>query len=320
MNIIQSPRIIDYCHLLLLGAIWGSTFIAIDIAIENLNAIQVSLFRIFLAAIVLIPIAFYKKHPFPRDKKIWLYIALTAVLNNAIPFSLIAWGQQHINSSTAAIILACGPFTTLILGHLFTKDERITPMKFLGIVLGFLGVWILFSQELMSNNDLSFYGKISIFLASCCYVISGFLIKKMSHTSPLVCSSCMFMVSTCLLLPLVFSQPLPSLHSLGSSLYAIIFLALIPTAAASLLRVRLIQKVGMQFISQVSFIIPLFAIFWSLLIFNEVPKESTWHAFSLIFVGLLINKIQKKKFTKKFFFRKIIFLKVFFKEFKIPIM
>jgi len=319
MNIIQSPKFIDYCHLLLLGAIWGSAFIAIDIAIENLNAIQISLFRIFLAAVVLLPIIFYKKHKFPRDKKIWFYITLTAVLNNAIPFSLIAWGQQHINSSTAAIILACGPFTTLIVGHLFTKDERITTTNFFGIMLGFLGVWILFSQDLISNNDLSFYGKTSVFLASCCYVISGFLIKKITRTSPLVCSSCMFMISTCLLLPFVFSQPLPSFSSLGSSLYAIIFLALVPTAAASLLRVRLIQKVGMQFISQVSFIIPLFAIFWSLLIFNEIPKDSTWYAFSLIIVGLLINKTHKNKFTKNLFYKKIIFLKETFKEFKIPI-
>ena len=316
MNTIQSPKIIDYCHLILLGAIWGSAFIAIEIAITNLNAIQVSLFRIFLAGIFLFPIVLYKKQKFPRNKKIWFYISLTAILNNAIPFCLIGWGQQYINSGTAAIILACGPFTTLIIGYLFTKDEKMTLIKFIGIVFGFIGVFVLFSQDLIIKNDLSLLGKISVFLASCCYVISGFLIKKITNTSPLVCSSSMFFVSSCVLFPFVLSQPLPNFENIEHSLYAIIFLAIIPTASASLLRVNLIQRVGMHFISQVSYLIPMFAIIWSVLIFNEVPKESTWYAFLLIIIGLSLHKIKKQKFQKKYFLKKIIFFRPYFKSIK----
>jgi len=316
MKTIRSPIFVDYVHLLLLGAMWGSTFIAIEIAITNLSTLQVSLFRIMLAFIFLLPIVFYKKYKIPNDKKTWFYICITAVLNNAIPFSLISWSQQHISSGTAAIILACGPFTTLIIGHLFTRDEKITMIKFLGIIFGFLGVFIIFFQDVIIRNDLSLLAKYAVFLASCCYVISGFMIRKLSKISAVVCSSCMFFASSCMLAPLVLSQPLPNLYNLGNSLYAIIFLAIIPTASASLLRINLIQKVGMHFISQVSYLIPIFALIWGFLFFQELPETSTWFAFSLIILGLSMSKIKRIKNLKKIKIKIIIFSRDTFKAFR----
>ena len=292
MKVIQSPKVIDYIHLLILGAIWGSAFIAIEIAIENLTALQVAMFRILLAGLFLVPFVLYKREKIPTNKKIWFYIFITALLNNAIPFSLISFAQQHINSGTAAIILACGPFTTLIIGHIFTKDEKMSFTKLFGVILGFSGVFILFSQDIIIQNDLSLMGKFSVFLASCCYVISGFLIRKLTTISPLVCSCCMFFSSAIMMSPFVFSMQIPDFNNIGNSLYAIIFLAIVPTALASLLRVNLIQRVGMQFVSLVSYLIPLFAIIWSVLFFSQVPKTSTWMAFLFIVLGLLISKIK----------------------------
>ena len=310
MNSIQSPKMIDYIQLTLLGAIWGSAFIAIEIAITNFNAIQVSISRIFLAGIFLLPLVMIKKHKLPRDKVTWFFICITALLNNAIPFSLVSWGQQHINSGTAAIILACGPFTTLLVGHIFTKDEKISTIKLLGIVLGFIGVFILFFQDFIIKDDLSLLGKAAVFLASCCYVVSGFLIRKLTNVSALMCSSCMFFVSTLILLPFILHMPLPNFQNTDNSIYAIIYLAIIPTASASILRVKLIQKVGMQFISQVSYLIPMFAILWAIIFFNEHQKESTWLAFLLIIVGLAISKLKKVNFSKKNKEQKITFSNV----------
>jgi len=102
----------------------------------------------------------------------------------------------------------------------------------------------------------------------------------------------MFFSSAIMMSPFVFSMQIPDFNNIGNSLYAIIFLAIVPTALASLLRVNLIQRVGMQFVSLVSYLIPLFAIIWSVLFFSQVPKTSTWMAFLFIVLGLLISKIK----------------------------
>lgn len=291
-NIIK-PTFIDYLGLIILSAIWGSAFIAIEYSLDGFPPLFIAFGRITIAALFLLIFVFIKKLNFPRDRKTLTILFFVGILNNSIPFYLISWGQQYINPSTASIMLAVGPFITLILSHFITHDEKFTFLKLFGVILGFLGVFILLGDDFINQRHDSLYGEIAMLFATLGYISSGLLLRKISHISTLVCSTSMFTVASISLLPFVFFLPLESIQITSIYIIPLIYLAIIPTALASLIRVRMVQKVGVQFMSQVAYLIPVFAIIWSWIFFNDLPKQSAWIALSLVLLGLFIKKLEK---------------------------
>jgi drug/metabolite transporter (DMT)-like permease len=294
LNTIQEAKNIDYFYLLLLSAIWGSAFVAISFALTDSAPFIIAFGRIFLAALFLTSIVFVKKLSFPRDLKTWRMFVLIGFLNTAIPFYLISWGQQFITPSTAALLLAVGPFIVLIVSHFVTYDEKFTIFKLIGVVFGFFGVFLLLGDDFASGNENSLYGKIAMLIAVIGYISAGFLIRKLSHIPILISSSSMFISASIMMLPFLFFISYDNVTILSYSSLAIIYLAIIPTASALLLRISLVQKVGVQFMSQVSYLIPIFAIFWSWLFFDLLPESIAFVALIFIFSGLFIRKIKLK--------------------------
>lgn len=292
MNNIVSAKAKDVLFLVLLSAIWGSAFLTIEIALNDFSPLLIAFFRIFFASIFMLFLVFYKNLCFPKDFKTLSILFITGILNNAIPFFLISWGQQFINGSTASIMLACGPFITLILAHYITHDEKFTLVKLLGVIFGFIGVFILLRDELVNQRIDAIYAEIAILLSSLGYLSASLLLRKVSHVPVYISSASMFITASLVLLPfIILSEELSSL-SLDYSFLSLIYLALVPTALASIIRINLVQKVGVQFMSQVAYIIPLFAIFWSYVFFNELPKQAALYALIFILLGLFIRKIK----------------------------
>ncbi len=290
MKSIQHPKLIDYISLLLLSAIWGSAFVGIALALDGLSAFMVAFGRISLASIFLLLIVVVKRLSFPRDLKTWSILILIGILNNSMPFYLISWGQQYVTPSTAAVMLAAGPFVALIMSHYVTTDERVTTPKLIGVALGFMGVFILLGDDFLEGNENSLYGKIAMLIAVVGYISSGFLLRKISHVHTIVCSSAMFITATVVMLPFVLVAPMGGLSTGSYSLLAVLYLAIIPTASASLIRIHLVQKVGVQFMSQVAYLIPIFAMLWSWIIFDEIPNQIVIVALGFIFLGLYIQR------------------------------
>ena len=239
-------------------------------------------------------IVYIKKLSFPRDKKTWLLLILIGLTNNAMPFFLISWGQQFISANTASVMLAVGPFVALIMSHFITDDEKITFFKLLGVILGFVGVFILLGDDFLTGQENSLLGKIAMLIAVIGYIISGFLIRRVSHIHTIVCSSTMFITATLMMLPFMFFISFENIAILNISFLVIIYLAIVPTATASLLRINLVQRVGVQFMSQVAYLIPMFAIFWSWIFFDTAPESIVIVALIFIFIGLFIRKFQRK--------------------------
>ncbi len=292
MKTLTIPTFIDYFWLMLLSAIWGSAFVAIEFSLNDFPPFVIAFGRIFLASLFLLFFVFLKRLSFPKDLKTWSILILIGILNNAIPFYLISWGQQYISASTASVMLAVGPFIALILSHYITNDEKFTFLKLFGVILGFVGVFILLGDDFLTGEKKSLYGKIAMLTAVFGYIISGFLIRKISHIHILVCSGSMFMTASVMMFPFVLFVPFESFTILSYPFLAIIYLAVIPTATASLIRINLVQKVGVQFMSQVAYLIPIFAIFWSWVFFDEVPKQIVIAALSFILVGLFMRKLK----------------------------
>lgn len=294
MNNIKTPQLIHYFGLLLLAAIWGSAFIAVEMALTTYDPFIIAFFRITLATLFLLAVMKVKQLHFPHDSKSWTILICVGILNNALPFFLISWGQQYISASTAAIMLAIGPFIALILSHYITHDEKFTLLKLIGVILGFLGVFILLGHDFLNQRHDSLKGELAMLGATLGYIGSGLLLRRVSYLPTVVCSSSMFLTATLAMLPFSFLYDINSHTILNFSLVSVVYLAIFPTALASLIRVRLVQNVGVQFMSQVSYLIPIFAIFWSWVFFKKLPSASAWLALVLILSGLFIRKLEKK--------------------------
>ncbi len=289
---IQSPTSIDYFWLMLLAAIWGSAFVAIEYSLNSFSPFIIAFGRIFLASLFVLFLIFLKGLSFPRDLKTWLILILIGILNNAMPFYLISWGQQYISANTTAVMLAVGPFIALTLTHFITHDEKFTFFKLLGVILGFIGVFILLGDDFLKGDEESLYGKIAMIIAVSGYILSGFLMRKIAHIHILVCSSSMFITASLVMLPFVIFIPFDSFTIFSLPFLSIIYLAIIPTAIASLIRINLVQKVGVQFMSQVAYLIPMFAIFWSWVFLSQTPKQITIVALIFILTGLFIRRVK----------------------------
>ena len=294
MQKIQIPHKSDYFELIILSAIWGSSFLAIDIAIKEVSPFLLAFGRISIAAIFLLFVVFIKKLSFPTDKSTWIVLAIAGIINNAIPFFLISWGQQFINGSTAAIMLSTGPFVALVSSHIITTDEKFSTFKLISVVLGFFGVFVLVGGDALSQNIDAVFGEIAVFCATLGYIGSGLLIRKIAHVNTIVCSASMLVVATIAMYPFIFFENYSNLNINFTSVSTIIYLAIVPTAIASLFRVKMVQRVGVQFMSQVAYIIPLFAIFWTWIFFSKLPTANAWIALVLIMTGLLIRRIKEK--------------------------
>jgi len=288
-NNLSEPEIKDYINLFALSAIWGTAFIGIEIAIRQLEVLEVTFARVFIAFLFLLPFILYKKLSFPKDLKTWVLLSISAILNTAIPFSLINSGQEYISAGMSALMIGFGPFITLILSHIMTNDEKITKYKIYSVILGFIGLVILLGNNVIASNISQLKGQGLVLIASFSYVLSSVIIRKITGVNYLMLSFLMFAVSSLILSPLVLYMYHDYVFELNDSVIAVIYLGILPTAIASIYRVKMVQEVGVGFMSQVSYLIPIFALIWAWLVLNEIPKLIVIIAFVIVLFGLYIR-------------------------------
>jgi len=288
-NTLQKPILKDYINLFTLSAIWGTAFIGIEIAIEQLDIFQVTFGRVIVAFLFLLPFVLYKKTSLPKGKKTWILLIIGALLNTTIPFSLINHGQEYITSGMSALMLGFGPFITLILGQFLTHDEKVSKYKIYSIILGFISLVLLLGDNIFASNILEIKGQGFVLLASLCYALSSLIIRKIIGISYLNISFLMFGISAIILLPIMLIMYPDYIFSINNSSIAIIYLGILPTAIASTYRVKIVQEVGIQFMSQVAYLIPIFAMIWAWFFFGDIPKFITFISLILVLLGLYIR-------------------------------
>ena len=300
MRSIRPPQAKDYVSLVTLSAIWASTFICIEIALESFTPFAISAWRILIAFIALLPFVIVHWRSLPQGWRIWGLITLVGLLYNAIPFTLVSWGQQFIPSSTTAIVMACGPFIALVLSHLLTLDDKFTPGKMIGVVLGFSGVSLLIGFEAIEGSAQAVIGQIAMIAAVVCYILSALLIRRITGLSPLLISTAVLGMSSIYMIPMMFftGEQIPETMNL-IPLAGLIFLGLVPTAAEYILRIQIVQQVGTTFLSQAGYMMPLFGLFWSWLFLNQIPGEVSWIALVLILSGLAVSRSRFSWFVRK---------------------
>ena len=297
------PTLLNWLGLLTLGLVWGASFLAANIALETHGPLTIATSRIGIAALVLLAICTARglRAPSFRDplgRRIWWHILVFGIVTNAIPFSLLNWGQTHVTSSFAGTSITMVPLITLPLAHILLKGERLTAAKGLGVSIGFIGVVILLNpQELLTSSGAQWetLARLACFSAAVCYAIGSINTKLCPYVPTLVYSAYGLLIGLISIIPIaLFVEGPPTMTSVSASL-AMLYLGLFPTALATLLLVWMIQTAGPTFLSLVSYQIPLWAVFFGVVVFSDPLPSSFLMALMLILVGLAISQIRSKR-------------------------
>ena len=284
----------DLSLLLLLSIIWGSAFFNIKIATYSYEPFTLALVRVIFASIPLFLLCKFKKIKIEAFGKNWNWYALIGLCNIAIPFVLIAIGTAKINSYLAAILMSTTPLSGSILAHLFTKNEKLSYLKSLGVLIGFSGIILLFFDKVIINSENYLYALVTI-LGSTFYCIGGLLTLKLKNKINENVTTSTTLWSVIFLLPfsLMIESPWNSNPTLQSTL-SLLYLGVIATGLAWLIRFRILTVNGLVFQTQVAYLIPIFGIFFGYFLMDEVLTWKVILSLVIILVGIYIFKINNK--------------------------
>jgi len=295
------PNTFDYILLFVLALIWSSAFFNIKIATYSYGPVMISFLRIFFGAIPVVALCLYKKIKIEAFSKDWYWFAAIGMINLVIPFFLIAYGIQKIQSNLAAILMATTPLSATVLAHFFTINEKINFIKILGVLVGFSGIFFLFSDNILINEN-NFISAVLILVGSTFYVIGGVLTLKVSNkenenvTSSILIWATIFILPISLILSyfnpseaLMFKQDLHLSHRLDSTL-SVIYLGTIPTGIAWLIRFKILKNNGLVFQAQVAYLIPIFGVILGYIFLNELITSKVLIALIAIILGIYLVK------------------------------
>ena len=296
----RQPKLLDYLLLILLALIWASAFFNIKIATYSFGPITIAFLRVFFGAIPVLLLCYYKKIKIEAFSKDWYWFAMIGFINLVAPFLLIAYGVQSVQSNLAAILMSTTPLSSTVLGHFYTKNEKFNFIKTIGILIGFSGILYLFSDNILINEN-NFFSAILILLGSTCYVIGGVLTLKISKKKNENVTGSILVWAVLILIPIVsiVEQPWNVSPRLDSTI-SVIYLGLVSTGIAWLLRFRILVNNGLIFQSQVSYLIPIFGTILSYIFLKELITFKVLISLIAVSVGIYFvrkadNKISKIK-------------------------
>ena len=289
----KQPSLFDYFLLTILALIWASAFFNIKIATYSFGPVTIAFLRVFFGAIPVLLLCYFKKIKIEAFSKDWHWFAMIGFINLVAPFFLIAYGVKSVQSNLAAILMSTTPLSSTVLGHLYLKNEKFNFVKTIGILIGFSGVVFLFSDNLLIDEN-NFFSAILILLGSTCYVIGGVLTLKISKKKNENVTGSILIWATIILIPLVslIEQPWNLEPRLDSTI-SVIYLGLVSTGIAWLLRFKILVKNGLIFQSQVSYLIPIFGTILSYIFLKEIITVKV--LISLVAVVLGIYFVKKAK-------------------------
>ena len=284
----------DTFLLVLLGIIWGSSFFNIKIATYSYEPITLALVRVIFASAPLILLCKFKKIKIEAFSNEWKHYALIGLCNIAIPFILIAIGTSKINSYLAAMLMSTTPLSGTILAHFFTKNEKINIFKVIGVLIGFSGILFLFLDKIIINESNYIFALITI-LGSTFYSIGGILTIRIKNKGNENVTTSTTIWSLIFLFPMaiILEKPWLADPSLESTL-SLLYLGIVATGLAWLIRFRILSVNGLVFQTQVAYLIPIFGVFFGYFLMDEVITWRVLISLSIIIIGIYIVKKNNK--------------------------
>ncbi len=286
----RESKTLDYFLLVLLAFIWASAFFNIKIATYSYGPLTIAFLRIFFGAIPVVLLCYIKKIKIEAFSKDWYWFAAIGVINLVIPFFLIAYGVQKVQSNLAAILMASTPLSASLIAHFFTSNEKINLTKSIGILIGFSGIVFLFSDNILINSN-NFTSAILILCGSTFYVIGGLLTLKISKKKNENVTASILIWGSIVLLPvsMLIEHPWNFSPRLDSTI-SLIYLGIFSTGIAWLLRFYILKHNGLVFQAQVAYLIPIFGVILGFLILNEEITQKVIFSLIAVIIGIYIVK------------------------------
>ena len=287
----QTPTLTNWLSILALGVIWGGTFMVVSIALQGYGPLTVACARTTLGAAALLVLMRVLNRPLPSfDGRMWKYLIVIGLLNTALPFALLSWGQQYVPSAFAGISMAALPLFVLPLAHIFT-DEKLSTRNLVGVTLGFIGAVVLIGPSILRIGlGWEPLGQIACIAAALSYAISSIMTRRCPPIDPITMAALLLVVGAIALIPaMLIIEGVPAIADRTSTI-AIIFLGIVPTALAALLRVYTIRSAGAVFLTLVNYQVPVWSMIFGAWILCEILPVRFFIALGLIMIGLIISQ------------------------------
>lgn len=287
----QTPTLSNWLSILALGTIWGGTFMVVTIALGGYGPLTVACARTTLGAMALLLLMRVMNSPLPTfDTRIIKYLVVIGVLNTALPFALLSWGQQYVPSAFAGISMAALPLFVLPLAHIFT-DEKLSTRNLLGVIMGFVGAVVLIGPSVLKiGTGMEPLGQLACLAAALSYAISSIMTRRCPPIDAITMAALLLVVGAVTLIPaMLWIEGIPTVTD-RTSTTAIIFLGIVPTALAALLRVHTIRTAGAVFMTLVNYQVPVWSMIFGAWILSEILPLRFFIALGLIMFGLTISQ------------------------------
>ena len=280
--------------MLALTIMWGSAFTMTKIAVTHLPSPTVVAGRLVIGAAILICLLLIVTRRLPHGRRTWLFFFFIAAIGNIAPFLLVSWGQRFIDSGLAGILMACMPLFTLVLAHFCLPDERMTPTRVAGFVFGFGGVVVLIEPDYLMNAGEHAgqpVAMLAVLAGAACYAVAAVLARRRPPGDALSAAAATTLIAAMLSIPLLTipdAAPRRISDVDSQAWIAILLLGVFSTAAAAIVYFRLVSSAGAAFVSQLNYLIPLWAVSVGILFLDEQPAMRHLYAMLLILTGVLV--------------------------------
>ena len=283
--------------LMALTVMWGSAFLMTKVAVESMPPTMVVAGRMVVASAVLLVLAVFWLRRLQSGGRAWTFFVLIAFFGNALPYSLISWGQDFIDSGLTGILMAVMPLFTLGLAHFFIPGERMNFFRALGFMFGFIGVIVLMGPESLlglAEVDETFVPMLAVLAGAVSYAVSAILSRLRPDDDAFGAALATTLLATLMVVPVGLDSGELGATLQGSTLalLAVAGLGIFSTAAASVVYFRLVARAGPGFISQLNYLIPVWAVVIGALFLDEQPQMNHLYALALILGGILVTQLQ----------------------------
>lgn len=279
----------EWLVLITLALLWSSSFMMIKVGIQSIGPLSLATGRLLIGAAALAIVAAWRQDPWPKEGRDWLGALAVGLFGNALPFSLINWGEIRVDSGLAAILIGAMPIGVVLLAHFLTHDEPMTRRRMAGVLTGFSGLVVLVGWDALSGLGAAAWAQIAILGAAMSYAVTTVIVRRFVRSRGCGMAAAATLCGTLLLMPLtLWLEPLGSASPSVESLLAMLGLGLLPTALATMLYFNVLGRIGANVFAQVNYVVPLLGVGWGVLLLGEQPGLQEAIALGLILSGVLI--------------------------------
>ncbi len=288
--------------LIILASLWGPSFLFIKIAVVEISPLQLATLRIGIAAILINIFLLSKGQRLTKDLIFWKHVLIAGFFAHTLPFLLINWGEQYIDSALASILNGLTPLSTVVLANFMVSDEKLTGQKIVGVLLGFVGLLVLVMPNILSGLEATQAGIIAVTIGAISYGVAIVYSKKhLKNTPSMHAPSAQLLGATIYLIPisLMIESPANLLSISWQAIGSVLILAVFGTAIAFIVYYKILERTSASYLSLVTYLMPIYGVILGVLFMNEMISSEMIAGMLLILVGIFVVNYKRAVKTTK---------------------